>query len=199
MNKGGLNKCIFLTGIFISIFLISFVSSEILTSEAGVQYDSNLVKVFNNQTFVNEVKNQSGDKLIKSINNETWVRVIIRLNNKLNLSEFSDNKSITILNNLSDGFVGIINQKGFEELTNNLDIKEIQMDIVGSTSLYDNKIIIESNESVLEINSNNTLDNQSTLDKLLENKNFKYWFFGFLLLSILLFMIIKIIKNRNEY
>ena len=113
-----------------------------------VKEDFNLIKVFNNQTFFNEIENQSSNKLVKKINNQTWVRVIIRTNNNLDFSKFSTKEGITVLNNLSDGFVGIINQKGFEELTNNLDIKEIQMDMVGHISLDESVPLINVRNDV---------------------------------------------------
>jgi len=122
------NKELFLIlSIFIfCIFLISFVSSEkMLTSDAGVQYDDNILKEFGKA------------KLNQSINdseiNQTSIRVIIYLKDYSEtdaiLSNFSEDEIWHIVDrNVSSRIGAIINEEGFYKLIQDERIDKIYYD-----------------------------------------------------------------------
>lgn len=143
-------------GIFVlSIFLINFVSAEsVEVSDVGVEYDSELIEIYNNLTFAeqNRLHNATNYETLKIINNEVWLKVIVRLKDNSGiivegtkeerkelieqkeewfkpridevLSTLSE-KDIRVAGKSSDGFDGLISEEGFEKLINDDRIKEI--------------------------------------------------------------------------
>lgn len=121
--KSEKNKKVWI-GFFIVFFLISFVVAELITSEVGVQYDSEISDAFQ--------KNQS------------WVRVLVRLEDNSGLSDTSINEKNewfkpvidNVINSFSDeelnvddfrsdGFEGWVTKEGFDKLIKDNRIRAI--------------------------------------------------------------------------
>jgi len=71
-----------LSFIILFLFLISFISvasSEMISSPAGVTYDSDLLKAFENKNFANSLIKQEGFIGLEIINDQTWARVSVTL------------------------------------------------------------------------------------------------------------------------
>ena len=69
--------------LIVSIFLVNYVSAEILVSETGVEYDSKILDQFQNQTFVpiiielNEFSDEGARNLLSNFNEEEVEYIVI--------------------------------------------------------------------------------------------------------------------------
>ncbi len=144
-----------LFGIFIlCIFLVNHVSAEILVSEAGVEYDSDITKVFDDREFAEESiwHNQTNYQTLKIIDDEVWLKAIVRLkdNSGIEITGTTEEKiklikqkeewfkpkieevlatlsedDIKVSSKHSDGFSGLISKEGFDKLINNKAVRKI--------------------------------------------------------------------------
>ena len=140
--------------LIVSIFLVNYVSAEILVSEAGVEYDSDISNAFNNREFAQEKRfhNTTNYYTLELINNEVWLKVIIRLKDNSNIDitgtkeekvdlikqkeEWFEPRINNVLDTLSeddvkevrrhsDGFGALLSEEGFDKLINNEDVRKI--------------------------------------------------------------------------
>jgi len=127
--------------ILAGMMICSFVSAEMLTSDAGVSYDSQIIDKFNNGS--------------------EWVDVFFRLNNE---SEVDNVLSISFendfrLDNKAQGIIsGAITKEGFEKLKNDSRIKNIYPNV--EVEAAENEIIID------DIQETNNETEKSNLDWL---------------------------------
>ena len=138
--------------ILIVIGLFGLVNGETLISDAGVEYDSEIPKAFNNQTLAQEMLNESGFEILKISDNQVWIRLLIRLNDnsgieiigttdkKIELMKQRDKwfepviedvlfdlseSEIKDIRRRSDGFSAMITKDSFNKLTDDPRIKKI--------------------------------------------------------------------------
>jgi hypothetical protein len=89
------------------LLLVNFVSSEMLVSDAGVQYDSEIISAFNTSE---------------------WVGIFFKLNNMSeadNLIFSFSNSEFQLIRKSSTRIVGEITKEGFEKLISNLNVKSV--------------------------------------------------------------------------
>lgn len=119
-------------GAIFCLFLISFVYAEALISDAGVEYESDIVD---------------------DLNGSEWVEVIIETYSKnktiLEGMLFSLTKDEFKLEEIfleSEGLVGNITKKGFDKLINNSDVKLIYLNRIAH--ILGNETITETSEEI---------------------------------------------------
>jgi len=154
----GKEQKILVSIIILGFLLISNVGAGLLTSDAGVRYDSGITEAFNNITFAeqNRVHNATNYETLKIIDNEVWLKVIVRLKDEsgtlpeqvderiewfepvidevlvtLNEREFKD------IRRHSDGFSGLISKEGFDKLVQDERVWEINWPRTGFRAAKD--------------------------------------------------------------
>ncbi|HEB47130.1 MAG TPA: hypothetical protein ENI22_01535 [Candidatus Pacearchaeota archaeon] len=120
-----MKKQLLLVSLFLSVFLISFVSAEVLVSDAGVEYES---------------------EIIDALDDSEWVEVIIEIQEKndtlrdfvisnLSISEFQFKEKQL----LESGFVGNISLEGLNKLIDSSDVRLIYLNRIAH--ILDNETI----------------------------------------------------------
>ena len=164
-----MKKIILVCFFVIFILLINFVSAEMLVSEAGVEYDSDISNAFNNREFAQEKRfhNTTNYYTLELINNEVWLKVIIRLKDNSNIDitgtkeekvdlikqkeEWFEPRINNVLDTLSeddvkevrrhsDGFGALLSEEGFDKLINNEDVRKIIWPQTGAIGLQGNSL-----------------------------------------------------------
>lgn len=125
-------KTIIIFSLIFSIFLISFVNAEMLTSNAGVQYDSRILDEFE--------KIKTNETI-----NETFVKIIILLKDKSEadnlLSNFSKDELKDIINRQISDSIGVkVTEEGLYKLLQDERIEKVYFNIPIS-ALQENKKI----------------------------------------------------------
>ena len=155
--------------LIVSIFLVNYVSAEILVSESGVEYDSDISNAFSNKEFAQEKSfhNATNYSTLEVINDEVWLKVIVRLKDNSNIDitgtkeekvdlikqkeEWFEPRINNVLDTLSeddvkevrrhsDGFGALLSEEGFDKLINNEDVRKIIWPQTGAIGLQGNSL-----------------------------------------------------------
>ncbi|MCW8965442.1 MAG: hypothetical protein OQK82_01955, partial [Candidatus Pacearchaeota archaeon] len=129
------------------------VSAEKVNSPAGVEYNSDLLRVFDDESYVNDLMNEKNFIGLKIIENQTWIRVTVVLkdnsgiivegnksqraelvNQKVEWTKKEAERFLKIFSNeeyiknariTSGGFGGLISEEGLNFLLNSTEVDYI--------------------------------------------------------------------------
>ena len=170
--------------VFVVVTMVNVISAELIVSDAGVQYDSEILDFFNNQTLAEKILNEvilnESDSLrfeefIEIANNQIWLKVLVRLKDNSGLPVTSVNErdkwfgnkleevlqvlpksEIKEITNHIYEFRARITKEGFERLINNSEIKEIILEDAPLPSGAENEITINNSVDSIPLNEEET-------------------------------------------
>ena len=130
-----MEKQLLLVGLILSVFLISFVSAEVLVSDAGVEYETDILDALDDSEWV--------EVIIKIQEENDTLRDFVISN--LSISEFQFKEKQL----LESGFVGNISLEGLNKLINNSNVKWIYLNRIAHTLENETNYTAEVEQDVL--------------------------------------------------